>query len=136
MPKKHSRAEQRKTLNLLAKRQGISLGELKKRLKSDGDTVGQEAGEGLWTTTEAGQDWAAEEGGNGRDDSASRSLRSLWSLRLSRSLRSSSFARTAPSAASIAFSGPGCCCRYVVCCSCSPGACPPPFPLATMSLGC
>ena len=136
MPKKYSRAEQRKTLNLLAKWQGISLGELKKRLKSDGDTVGQEAGEGLWTTTEAGQDWAAEEGGNGRDDSASRSswsLRSLRSLWSSRSLRSSSFARTAPPAASIAFSGPGCCCRYVVCCSCSPAACPPPFPLATMS---
>jgi hypothetical protein len=39
MPKKHSRAEQRKSLNLLAKRQGISFGELQKRLKSDGDTV-------------------------------------------------------------------------------------------------
>jgi hypothetical protein len=39
MPKKHSRAEQRNTLNLLAKWQGISLGELQKRLKSDG---------GLW----------------------------------------------------------------------------------------
>ena len=71
MPKKHSRAEQRKRLNLLAKRQGITLGELQKRLKSEGDTVGQEAREGLRTTTEAGQDGAAEEGGNGMDDSAS-----------------------------------------------------------------
>ena len=71
MPKKHSRAEQRKRLNLLAKRQGITLGELQKRLKSEGDTVGQEAREGLRTTTEAGQDGAAEEGGNGMDDSVS-----------------------------------------------------------------
>ena len=74
MPKKHYRAEQRKTLRLQAKREGISLGELQKRLKSDGDTMEQEAGEGLWTATEAGQDGAAEEGGNGMDDSASLSL--------------------------------------------------------------
>jgi hypothetical protein len=64
MPKKHSRAEQRRRLNLLAKRQGISLGELQKRLKSDGDTVGQEAREGVRTTTEAGHDGVAEEGGD------------------------------------------------------------------------
>jgi len=72
MPKKHFRAEQRKTLKLQAKREGISVGELQMRLKLDGDTVvGQEAGEGLQTTTEAEQDGAAEEGGNGMDDSAS-----------------------------------------------------------------
>jgi hypothetical protein len=32
MPKKHSRAEQRKKLNLLAKRQRLSVAELKRRL--------------------------------------------------------------------------------------------------------
>jgi hypothetical protein len=60
MPKKHStRAEQRKRFKLEAHRQGISLGELQKRLKPDGDTVGQEAGEGFWTIPDAGQDGAA-----------------------------------------------------------------------------
>ncbi len=49
MPKKHSRAEQRKRFKLEAKRQGISLGELQKRLKSDGDSGAQEA-EGVRTT--------------------------------------------------------------------------------------
>ena len=51
-------------MNLLAKCQGLSLHELQKRLNSDGDTVGQDAGEGLRTTIEGGQDGAAEEGGN------------------------------------------------------------------------
>ncbi len=63
MPKKYSRAEQRKRLNVLAKRQGISLGELQNRLKSDGDDRAQEETEGVGLT-EAGQDGAAEEGGS------------------------------------------------------------------------
>ena len=37
MPKRLSKADQRKRLKLLDKRQGISVGELKKRLKSVGD---------------------------------------------------------------------------------------------------
>jgi hypothetical protein len=61
MPKKHSRAEQRKRFKLEAKRQGISLSELQKRL-FDGDSGAQEA-EGV-RTTHAGQDGVAEEGGN------------------------------------------------------------------------
>jgi hypothetical protein len=62
MPKRPSKADQRKWMNLLGKRQGISLSELKKRLKSYGDSGVQEA-EGVWTT-EAGQNGVAEEGGN------------------------------------------------------------------------
>jgi hypothetical protein len=62
MPKKHSRAEQRKRFKLEAKRQSISLGELQKRLKSDGDSGAQEA-VGV-RTTQAGQVGVAEEGGN------------------------------------------------------------------------
>ncbi len=61
MPKKHSRAKQRERLKLEAKWEGISFGELQKRLKLDGNTVGQ-VSEGV-QTTEAGQDWVAEEGG-------------------------------------------------------------------------
>jgi hypothetical protein len=37
MPKRHSKAEQRKRLKVEAKQQRISVSELKKRLKSDGD---------------------------------------------------------------------------------------------------
>jgi hypothetical protein len=39
MPKKRSKAEQRKRENILAKRQRISVGELRNRLKSDGDSA-------------------------------------------------------------------------------------------------
>jgi hypothetical protein len=39
MPKKHSKADQRKRLYILAKRQCISVGELRNRLKSDGDSA-------------------------------------------------------------------------------------------------
>jgi hypothetical protein len=39
MPKKRSKADQRKILSIFAKRQRISVAELKKRLKSDGDSA-------------------------------------------------------------------------------------------------
>jgi hypothetical protein len=39
MPKRPLKSDQRKRLNLLAKRQRVSVAELKKRLKSDGDST-------------------------------------------------------------------------------------------------
>jgi len=64
MAKKRTRAEERNRLNRLAKKQGISLSDLQKRLKTNRDRKGgQEAEEGV-RTTEGGQDRVQEESGN------------------------------------------------------------------------
>ena len=141
MPKKHYRAEQRKTLRLQAKREGISLGELQKRLKSDGDTMEQEAGEGLWTATEAGQDGAAEEGGNGMDDSASLSLFVMatsppFPLVTMPPLYSAATTTLTTGDGPNEDRGRGAAneeARWLreICRRCSPAALPPPFPLVT-----
>ena len=64
MAKKRTRAEERNRLYQLAKKQGISLSDLQKRLKTNRDRKGgQEAEEGV-RTTEGGQDWVQVENGN------------------------------------------------------------------------
>ena len=66
MAKKRTRAEERNRLYQLAKKQGISLSDLQKRLKTNRDRKGgQEAEEGV-STTEGGRDRVQEE--SGEDD--------------------------------------------------------------------